>query len=160
MKNILLPVLLLFPFFAPAESLLSIRIDGKDGNTIQVNGEKYTRICFKDDSFILASQDSSNDDIELFYSVFNRISFPEYSSIFELPSDNDYSIKVVGGNLSILGPENDTFHVRVFDSKGILHLEKTIEAQQNVALNNLNSGMYIALATNDTTHVSIKFIVK
>lgn len=128
---------------------------------------KQNRITFSSDGFAVSSSaGNSNPNVKLLYSMFNHIEIgdavpTETSSIDEIEDDANSRIIFMPDSKSILleSSSDSPFAIGIFSLKGILIATSEIYAGHSLPLEGLSSGMYIAVATDGTAKLTLKFIL-
>ena len=128
--------------------------------------ETYNRIYFGDEGFLLHSNIGSDaPDIELLYSLFNRIEFKD-----EIPTMEVESILSVGESclryseidksIEIITSSQNDFSLGIFNLSGILVATSNLGSARTISVDSLSPDVYIAVATDGEIKMTIKFIIK
>ena len=156
--------LLLSPFMLLADEPTHIEISGRNGDRQLFDLMSFNRITFGENSMKLSRSEAPDFNApELLYSQFNRIAF-----ISEVLSDVDEEISTgiaicyiaEDKALEIIGEEYEDFDIKIYNALGLLIQHTKSATNERIYLNNLTSGVFIAIATNGRNNLRVKFIVK
>lgn len=133
------------------------------------------KITFGDNSMIVSSsKDPSKESVELLYSLYHHLEIGDGIPKIEngTPTDFGAPINVISGDsnsrlyfdaqskLLYLQTDSDSeFQVGVFNISGNLLLTSELSNGDAVTLEALSSGVYIAVASDNKTKTSLKFIL-
>ena len=123
--------------------------------------ERYRRITFGVNSMTVSNPDDENDKIELLYSAFNRIRVDKtiitgietgWISDFLLVYNSDSK------SIKIETQENENYLIGIFNLDGTLLYHKSLRGNQDLSMESLQTGIYIAVVTSEKGTQKIKFI--
>ncbi len=126
------------------------------------------RITFGDISMVISSsKDARKNSVELLYSLYHHLEIGD-----EIPTDNVSSVDSIyddstsrifvdsKSKLLYLQSSDDTkFQIGIFNVSGNLLLKSELYNGDAVTLENLSSGVYIAVSSNGKTTLNLKFIL-
>ena len=125
------------------------------------------RITFGNEGMtISSSKDDTVEEVQLLYSLFHHLEIgnanPSGSSgIDEINADGNsrliFSAETKSLVLESTSPEH--FTVGIFNLQGRLIATSQVRAGQSLAVDELVTGVYIAVATNGETKLTLKFII-
>lgn len=127
--------------------------------------EKYNKIQFDKDFFIISSSDDEEiEPVYLDYVTYNKWKFgittPSVSEIESIISEKDsfffYSTETK--SLKFINPKNEKCTVCVMTSEGRLVLTTTISQDATISVAHLAPGYYIAFVNEKPEMKAIKFI--
>lgn len=129
---------------------------------------KLNRITFGDDGMtISSSNDNSIQDVQLLYSLFHHLeigdatpSMPSGLNDIEASSSSILRFQADTKSIVIESDSTESFQVGIINPNGTLVAKSKIFAGQSLSVESLSSGVYIAIASNGETNLSIKFILK
>lgn len=141
------------------------------GNTekdLSIDLSSLNRITFGDNSMIISSsKDGSKESVELLYSLYHHIEigddFPanNVTSVDNISDDpaNRFYVDPKSKLLYLQTTSNTNFQVGVFDINGNLLITSDLYNGDSVMLDALSPGVYIAVASDGETKLSLKFIL-
>lgn len=167
----LLVGLLLFSIFcsAQAETKVPCLIFTGASDTEQcIDLEKQNRITFTDAGMTVSSpKDHSIPDVQLSYTLFNHIEIGDAvpttsSGVDEIVTDTDSRLLFVSDTKSIVieSASEIPYSLCIFSLKGTLIAMSNVSAGQSLSVEALAPGVYIAVAANDESQLTLKFILK
>lgn len=129
---------------------------------------KLNRITFGEDGMtISSSKDNSVQEVQLLYSLYRHLEIGE-----AIPTDISTAIDEIGvDEKSRLLFHSDTksiklessselpYDIGIFSLKGILLATSRLYAGQSLSVEALNTGVYVAVATNGESKLILKFIL-
>lgn len=150
-----------------AEEVPCLIFTGNSETECCIDLEKLNRITFGDTGMTVSSSTGNcTEEMQLLYSLFNHIEIgdavPTGSVGLEaIEADNASRIVFVGDTKSIVieSDSESLFSMGIFSLKGTLIATSHLYANQSLSVDALPSGIYIALATNDESKLSLKFII-
>ncbi|MCH5220974.1 MAG: T9SS type A sorting domain-containing protein [Muribaculaceae bacterium] len=156
--------------FCKAETKVPCLIfSGNAEKEVCIDLATLNRITFGDNSMIVSSsKDPNTESIELLYSLYHHLEIGDGT-----PSDFESSIDVIlddsnsriyldaQSKLLYLQTTLDSeFQIGIFNVSGNLLLTSELSNGDALMLETLSSGVYIAVATDGKTKISLKFILK
>ena len=125
------------------------------------------RITFGDNSMVISSSsDGNNKSVELLYSLYHHLEigdgFPDKGAGIEaVDADSDSHIYVDSqAKLLYLTSTSETqFSVGVFNTSGLLLMTSELISGDALSLEAIGPGIYIAVATDGDTKLTLKFIL-
>lgn len=128
----------------------------------------FNRITFGDNSMIISSsKDASKQSVELLYSLYHHLEIGD-----AIPTDLTGGIETVNVDadsrlyvdarsklLYLQSSSESTFTVGVFNLSGNLLLTSELNDGDAITLDALTAGAYIAVASDGSTKLSLKFIL-
>lgn len=156
--------------FCEAETKVPCLIfSGNTGDELCIDLATLNRITFGDNSMIVSSsKDSNSKSIELLYSLYHHLEIGDGT-----PSDFGTSVNVIlddpdsriyldaQSKLLYLQTTSDSeFQIGIFNVRGDLILTSELSNGDALMLESLSSGVYVAVATDGKTKISLKFILK
>lgn len=141
---------------------------GDSGKERALDLEKYNRISFSDNSFtVTSSVNSEVEAVSLDYSMFNRVEFKnsipsETGGIVSATGENRLGLIFASGpkTLRLVSPAEDNFAVSVYSATGQCVASSALYPGEEMSLSHLPSGIYIAVANNEDSQLTLKFILK
>lgn len=129
--------------------------------------EKLNRITFGDDGMTLSSSAGTGTrEVQLLYSLFNHIEIgdavpSESSAVDEIVTDTDSRMVFVPDTKTIVveSVSEIPYSIGIFSLKGTLIATSNVYAGQSLSVAPFASGMYIAVATNGESQLTLKFIL-
>lgn len=126
------------------------------------------RITFGDNSMVISSsKDASKNSVELLYSLYHHLEIGN-----ETPTDIGASVDIIpdgstsriyvdakSKSLHLQTTSDAKFHVGIFNVSGDLLLTCELNSGDIVTLDPLTPGVYIAVASDGTTRLNLKFIL-
>ena len=141
---------------------------GNSGTRQSLDLSRLNRISFDDDGFTVSSSNGgSEEDVRLLYSLFNHIEIGD-----DVPSDDaaidenlvssDSKLLFISEerSLKIESPSTNHFAVGIFNLNGVLVATSKMYANDNLSLEMLSPGAYIAVATDSKSKLILKFIIR
>lgn len=129
--------------------------------------EKYNRITFKDNAFILSSsKDEQVSDMELLYDLFNHLEFkggvPSEETGVGLTENKDWNLQYDADTREIIliSDNSEEYVLGIFDLGGNLLISSRLVSNTGFRIENLSNGIYIAIAAQGDKQQTLKFIVK
>ena len=130
--------------------------------------EKLNRITFTDDGMIVSSpRDGSIPDVQMSYTLFNHIEIGDAvpttsSGVDEIVTDTDSRLLFVSDTKSIVieSASEIPYSLCIFSLKGTLIAMSNVCASQSLSVEGLVPGIYIAVATDGESQLTLKFILK
>lgn len=161
---IVLPTLI--PNLMKAEEPAFIIISGNAefSKTLELN--KYNRITFYDECLSLSSsKDDTVERIDLLYSLYNHIKFSNDGNVSVkdmISTTSTLSCDVYSKTLNLHTPQDNAadYNLGIFSANGTLIYCDKFTSDGKYSISNLVSGVYIAVATNGKTNLTLKFIIK
>lgn len=125
------------------------------------------RITFGDNSMVISSSsDGNNKTVELLYSLYHHLEigdgFPDKGAGIEaVDADSDSRIYVDSQAklLYLTSTFENRFSVGVFNTSGLLLMTSELISGDALSIEALGPGIYIAVATNGDTKLTLKFIL-
>lgn len=151
---------------ASGETVPSLVFTGLGEETAVHPQETYGRIYLGEESFKLHSlTDETAEDIELPYNLFNHLEFKEMeaSSGVESVAESDSArIRYIAETQTIRldAPADADYALGIYNVDGVLVAASHLGTQREVSLAGLPKGTYVALATDGSDKLTLKFIVK
>lgn len=128
---------------------------------------KLNRITFgKDGMTVSSSKDGTAQEVSLLYSLFHHLEIGEASPSettgldSEALDDSRLVFHPDTKSIVIDSPSEGVFSVGVFNSGGTLLATSQLRAGQILAVDALPSGVYVAVATDGETKLTLKFVLK
>lgn len=135
--------------------------DNADARSLPV--ATYNRIEFDGDNIILTSRDGSADPVMLLHSLYRRLQFSDrpisHVATVETAKES-LSYHAATQSLLIAAEKPSAFLVGIFSPDGALRHKGIPDTSGRLSLGALPSGVYIAVATDGTTSLNLKFIIK
>lgn len=129
--------------------------------------EKLSRITFGDDGMTLSlSADNGIREVQLLYSLFNHIEIGDAvpsdpSAVDEIVIDTDPRIVFVPVSKTIVveSASEIPYSIGIFSLNGTLIATSGVYAGQPLSVASFAAGMYIAVATDGESQLTLKFIL-
>lgn len=163
----LLLALLCHGGIAEAEEMVPCLVfSGHSPTETVIDLSKINRITFGEDSMKLSSsQNPDEDEIELLYNLFHHLEIkdatPDFTTDIEEISVYAEATLVYLSDINSLLIDDSAEHlynVGIFDLNGSLLRTFHTNGGTSVSLESLQQGIYIAVATDGTHHLKLKFI--
>lgn len=140
----------------------SLIFSGNSESELILNLDLYNRIIFDNDAMFVSHSDHPEDQIELFYSVFNRfeIGNANISKVTEIKEIVSEALEYDRSSnlLRLNGEGSNTYSVGIFNLNGTMICHTKLHPGESVSLEALEPSIYIAIAVcGDDIH-EIKFI--
>lgn len=129
---------------------------------------KLNRITFGNNSMIISSsKDDASESVELLYSLYHHLEIGDATPIdqesgIEPVDDDSHSRIYVDAQAKLLHLQSVSdakFSIGIFNISGHLLLTAELNNGDAVTLEALNPGVYIAVASNGKSKLSLKFIL-
>lgn len=163
----LMSLVLLSCFFGRAETRVPCFIfSGNAEKGCSIDLSKLNRITFGDNSMVISSStDESVEPVELLYSLYHHLEIgdaiptEDITSVNEISADSTSRICVdANAKLLYIQTTSDAkFYVGIFSVNGNLLLTSALYNGYAVSLDGLSPGVYIAVASDNNTSISLKF---
>lgn len=140
-----------------------IILSGNDADTHSLPVATYNRIEFDGDNIILTSRDGSADSVRLLHSLYRRLHFSDRPISLADPTEmaaTSIAYQPASRSLLITAEKPSAFLVGIFSPDGTLRHKGHPDASGQLLLAALQSGVHIAVATDGTTSLNLKFIIK
>lgn len=129
--------------------------------------EKLNRITFGDDGMTISnSKEDSAEEVQLLYSLFHHLEIGDAIptvdvAIGEINADSETSLAyhAESKTISLDSATESTFKVGVFDLKGTLLISAKMTGGESLPADALQSGVYVVIANDGTTTLTLKFII-
>lgn len=150
--------LLLIPLKVLADEVDSFQFskNGDKGRTYAI--EKYNRLTFTDDSFILSSSTDAHESVIIPYGDYNRVVLTEghLLGIEDVSIEGNTTLRYdhATHSVELIHEIEEEYMLRVYDTNGDL----VAQGKNIVDLSSHPANVYIAIATNGQTNLIIKFI--
>lgn len=160
---IVLPTLI--PNLMKAEEPAFIVISGNAEFTKTLELNKYNRITFYDECISLSSsKDDTIERIDLLYSLYNHIKFSNEGNVSVADintTTSTLSCDIYSKTLNLYTQDNAAdYNLGIFSANGTMIYCDKFTSDGKYSISNLMSGVYIAVATNGKTNLTLKFIIK
>lgn len=129
---------------------------------------KLNRITFDDEGFTVSSSDGgSAGEIRLLYPLFNRMEIGDdvpsnVSGIDEISITSDSKLLFSSEDriLKIESSSANQFAIGIFNLNGVLVATSKLYTRDNLSLEALSPGAYIAVASDGEIKLTLKFIIR
>lgn len=149
-----------------AETKVPVLIFSGNGEAdYRIELAKLNRITFGENSMVVSfSKDDTEQSIELLYSLYHHLEIGEENASSGIESvnmdaDNHIFVNSKVRLLQLQSNPDSEYIVGVFDTKGHLLLSTSLCGGDSVSLEDLASGIYIAVVTDGETKFNLKFIL-
>lgn len=122
------------------------------------------RVTFNEAGMQVTSCDASVEPIQLLYSEFHHIEVGEgvpsvVTGNDELSISGENSLAYISSDkvLTITSPSSYIFNIGIFNINGVLIATSEMTAGQQLSVELLEPGIYLAVAVNDDIKLSLKF---
>lgn len=136
---------------------------GETGAERAIALSHYNQIRFGAETMILSNSESPSESCELLYSIYNRIKLTEV----ELNGIKEFSIGQImlrydekRGYVCLTADVSDEFKIGIFNVSGQLVQQGDLRSGQELSVEKMSSGVYVAIAVSKSSSKSIKFIIK
>lgn len=128
----------------------------------------HNRITFSNDGMtVSSSMDDGTEELQLLYSHYHHIEIGETvptgesAGIDRIASDTDSQLLINTDtkSLSVVSDSDLPFSIGIFNLNGNLLATSSLHGGQTLSLEALTAGAYIAVATDGTTKLTVKFIL-
>lgn len=141
---------------------------GNSETSYCIDLNKLNRITFGEDEFTVSSSgDSSQPDVTLLYSLYNRLEIGDAvptdpAGVNAVEADGDSQLRYMADMKSIvLGSSVDgPYSIGIFSLQGTLIATSKMSAGQTLYVGSLPAGSYIAVASNGNSKLTLKFILR
>ncbi len=140
-------------------------LSGQAQSERHIDLSKLNRITFGPESMTVSSADGK-DAQELLYSLYHHIEIksavPDIETGIVLnPTSENASMRYLADtrSLKIEAAQDSRFKTGVFDIKGTLVMTAEIAGGESLSVESLAAGTYVAVATDGTVTLSIKFLI-
>lgn len=140
-----------------------IILSGNDADTRSLPIATYNRIEFDGDNIILTSRDGSVDPVRMLHSLYRRLQFSDRPISLADPTEMaaaSIAYQPASRSLLITAEKTSDFLVGIFSPDGTMRHKGHPDASGQLSLAALPPGVYIAVATDGTTGLNLKFIIK
>lgn len=128
---------------------------------------QLNRITFGDDGItVISSRDPGAQSVKLLYSLFNHFEIGDAiptgaAGVDDIIADTDSRLlyRPDSKSLVIESASETTYTLGIFSLKGTLIATSKINARQAISVEALSSGVYVAVATDGNTKLTLKFII-
>lgn len=160
------------PAFSPVlhagEPVPCLVFSGTADDEKRVDLSKFNRVRFGSDRMTVSSTSSDNEETcELLYSLYHHLEInniePNVMTGIEasdVAPDCRLTYNADSRLLAIDAEEGRTYKIGIFDINGLMLTSGEISAENPMVLKELTAGVYVAVATDVTSSLSLKFIVK
>lgn len=159
--------LLFSPICKAATIVPCLIFSGSADSEYSIDLAKLNRITFGDNSMVISSKDDPNLSFELLYSLYDHLEIGDAD-----PTNVAFSVKTVednvnfriyfdpiSKNLYLQTSPKEKFRIGIFNAGGQLVFVSEAYSENAVGLENLPTGVYVAVATDGNTIINHKFII-
>lgn len=150
---------------AAANEVPCLVFTGNSETENRLDLSKFNRISFGDKSMTITSSNHS-ETIELLYSLFHHLEIKnaiptDLSGITEIIEDSEAQLLFDSSSkfLRIDADSDTAYQLGIFNMKGYLLATSELRGGESVSIEGLESGIYVAVATDGNRKLTIKFIL-
>jgi len=142
----------------PGQFTLSLRDSGGKAYAL----DTYNHFEFSNDGWVISSSDDASvTALQVPFTMYNRITFDERSGLEDAVACDDklsYDSQSKTVILNAIRPED--YRLTICSSLGVMMLDKTMDTDASVSVGGLVPGIYIAIASDGRSRLTLKFVVR
>ncbi|MDE7388387.1 MAG: T9SS type A sorting domain-containing protein [Muribaculaceae bacterium] len=152
-----------------ADTVPCLIFTGKSDTERCIDLAKLNRVTFGEDGMTVSSSKNTGEpDVSLMYSLFNRLKIgnvtpivsTEIGAVEAADEVTRLRFQVVTKSLVVESASDESYSIAIFSLKGALIATSKIHAGQFLSVEALPTGVYVAVASNEESKLSLKFIIK
>lgn len=138
----------------------TMSLSGSGGKSYDLN--TYNRFEFNGDGWILSSgRDATVSPINVPFAVCNRVTFDTQSRL-DIGDIKTEALRYDGSSRGIIleAEKPETYRVTVYSSLGVMVMDSGVDAAGIVSIRGFVPGVYVAVATDGHSRMTLKFVVR